>query len=200
APASCRFDGTPAVPAVTVRGGPPGHASAVGRGTRRDQREAVSVMTGLVPRHHPKVHPTPAGAPRRRRERQTTRPAREPSRTGPCLRAGEPAELRMATGPGTNEYRDRPGHASWHSRPRAAGGGAGGGRMWVGGGSSVAVGPGAAPAADDKPGRGGAAFATAAVHPGPRPKTPHRSREGEILSLDSESLMWVRRDRATTDP
>src|SRR5262249_59324820 len=69
--------------------------------------------------------------------------------------------------------------------------GAAGVRMCVGCGSSVAVGPGAAPAADDKPGRGGAALAPAAVHPGPRPKKPPRSREGEKMSLDSRGLIWV---------
>jgi transposase len=39
----------------------PGRGPGVGRGTKRDQRAAVSLRTGLVPRHHPNVHPTPAG-------------------------------------------------------------------------------------------------------------------------------------------
>ena len=97
----------------------------------------------------------------------------------------------MATVPGTYKYLDRPGHCPRHSRP-APRSGAARVRMCVGCGSSVAVGPGAAPAADNKPGRCGTAFVPAAVHPEPRPKKPHRSREGEVLSLDSESLMWVR--------
>jgi len=44
-------------------------------------------------------------------------------------------------------------------------------------------GPGAAPAADNKPGRRRAAFATGAVRPGPGRKTPQRSRAGSGLSL-----------------
>src|SRR5262245_14644395 len=98
----------------------------------------------------------------------------------------------MATEPGTNEYRDRPGHASRHSRlaPRS---GAARVCMSVGCGSSVACGPGAASAADSKPGRRVAAFATAAVTQEPTQKRRHRSREGELLSLDFESLMRVRR-------
>src|SRR5436309_11394449 len=65
APAPCRLDGTPAAPDLfTVRGGrPPGPDPGVGRGTKREQREAVSRSTGLVPKHHPKAHPTPAGSP-----------------------------------------------------------------------------------------------------------------------------------------
>src|SRR5262245_24816690 len=49
--------------------------------------------------------------------RRTTRPARELCLTGRLPRGGEPADLRMATGPGTNEYRDRPGRRPRHSRP-----------------------------------------------------------------------------------
>ena len=44
-----------------------------------------------------------------------------------------------------------------------------------------------------KPGRRVAAFATAAVTQEPTQKRRHRSREGELLSLDFESLMSVRR-------
>jgi hypothetical protein len=98
APASRRFDGTPAAPAFTARGGLPGHAPEVGRGTRRDQREAVSSKTGLVSKHHPKVHPTPTGALRRRRKRLTTRPACEPSLTGPSPGGGEPAAFEWPRG------------------------------------------------------------------------------------------------------
>ena len=126
--------------------------------------EAVSVMTGLVPRHHPRSarprHSAPEGG-----HRPTTRPAREPCLTGPSLRGGEPAALRMATGPGTNAYRDRPGHRPRHSRP-APRGWAAGVRMSVGCGSSVAVGPGAASAADNKPGRSQDHLRHGRCHPG----------------------------------
>src|SRR5262249_41743805 len=54
-------------------------------------------------------------------------------------------------------------------------------------------GPPAASAAASKPGRRRAAFSPAAVTPGPAHKKRHRSREGELLSLDFESLMRVRR-------
>ena len=144
----------------------PGRAAAVGRGTRRDQRGAVSVTTGLVPKHHPKVHPTPAGAPRRRRNRRTTRPAREPSLTGPSSCRGEPADLRMATAPGTDEYRDRPGRCPRHSRPALRSGACRSPHVcWVR--LVRGAGPGAAPVADRKPGRRGTTFITAVVHPGP---------------------------------
>src|SRR5262249_48543271 len=103
----------------------------------------------------------------------------------------------MATEPGTNAYRDRPGHASWHSRPvlrsRAAGV-----RMCVGCGSSWPAGRGPRLLVIAKPGRAGATFATAAVTQEPTRKKRHCSREGEVLSLDFESLMCVmRRSRAT---
>src|SRR5262249_11642251 len=42
APASSRLDGTLAAPAFPVRRGLAGHAAEVGRGTQREQREAVS--------------------------------------------------------------------------------------------------------------------------------------------------------------
>jgi len=191
APASCPFDGTPAVPAYTLSGGPREHAADVGRGTRRDQREAVSVNTGLVPKHHPRS-PRPPPQRARRRKRRTTRPAREPSLTGPCPRGGEPAAFRMATEPGTNAYRDRPGRCPRHSRPALASRAAGV-RMCVGCGSSVALG---------QESRLLLIASRVATEP-PSPRllstrdrgeiTPHRSRQGGLLSLDSESLMWVRR-------
>src|SRR5947209_7989462 len=59
---------------------------------------------GTIPRP-----PDPRRATAPRRDRLTTRPAREPDLTGPSLRGGEPAALWMATGPGTNACRDGPG-------------------------------------------------------------------------------------------
>src|SRR5262245_43445194 len=71
-----------------------GGAPGVGRGTKRDQRDAVSESTGLVPKHHPKVHPTPVEPPpRKRRNRPTTRPRRELRLTGLSLGGDEPAAL-----------------------------------------------------------------------------------------------------------
>src|SRR5262249_60355717 len=64
-----------------------------GRGDKGDQRDAVSVVTGLMPKHHPWVPPPPAAAPRVRRKRPTTRPAREPCLAGRPCRGGEPVEL-----------------------------------------------------------------------------------------------------------
>jgi hypothetical protein len=68
-----------------------------------------------------------------------TRPVREPSLTGPFPGEGKPVDLGMATEPGTNAYRDRPGRSPWHSRPVLRSGAAGV-RMCVGCGSSVACG------------------------------------------------------------
>lgn len=80
-PAARRFDGTPAVPAFTVRGGQPlGHAAAVGRGTN-EISVTLSQVNGLGAEAPSQVHPTPVAAPRRRRKRLTTRPDREPSLT-----------------------------------------------------------------------------------------------------------------------
>src|SRR5262249_37235070 len=53
-------------------------------------------------------------------------------------------------------------------------------------------GPGAASAADSKPGRGGAARPPAAVHPGPTPTKRHRSKEGGLFALGFVGLMGVR--------
>src|SRR5438105_3747304 len=65
APVACRFEGTPAAPdfLLTAVIRTPGRDPVGGRGTTRDQRVAVPGNTGLVPKHHPKVHPTPAGSP-----------------------------------------------------------------------------------------------------------------------------------------
>ena len=107
---------------------------------------------GLAPRRHPKsTRPPPDRGPPRRRNRPTTRPGREPCLTGLSLGGDEPAVFRMATAPGTNEYRDRPGLVPRHSRlaPRS---GAAGVRMRVGCGSSSAWGPGVASALDSQAG------------------------------------------------
>jgi len=45
-----------------------------------------------------------------------------------------------------------------------------------------------------KPGRAGAVLRHGCCHPGADAKQRHRSREGELLSLDFESLMCVRAD------
>ena len=177
APAARRFDGTPAAPGLLPTAVlSPDRGPGVGRRTKRDQREAVSLSTGLVPRHHPSGPPDPrqAAAPKEGEHRPTTRPSREPCLTGPSLRGGEPAASRMATGLGTNEYRDRPGRCPRHSRP-ALRGRAAGVRMTVGCGSSAAFGPGAAPATDSKPGRRGRALTTAAVTPEKRRQEERRS-------------------------
>ena len=192
APAARRFDGTPAAPdLLTNRGGHrPGRGPGVGRGTNRDQREAVSLVAGLVPKHHPKVLPTPTGPrPRRRRKRLTTRPAREPRLTGlspeemsPPLfewprcrgrtsigtgRGSSPAQPPGPAGPGR-----RSPHECWVRLAR--------GRR----------GQESRPLPIAKPGLRGHVLATAAVTPekrrqeGRRPPWPWK-----LFSLDSESLM-----------
>src|SRR5262245_28433263 len=99
----------------------------------------------------------------------------------------------MATGPGANEYRGRPGLVPRHSRLTWRGRAAGA-RMRVGCGSSLALGPGVAPASDSQPGRRGRAVTTAAVTAEKRRQEERRSPwPGELLSLDFESLMRVRR-------
>src|SRR5262245_45277149 len=93
----------------------------------------------------------------------------------------------MATGPGTNEYRGRPGLVPRHSRLTWRGRAAGA-RRRVGCGSSLALGPGVAPAADSKPGRRGRALTTAAVTAEKRRQEERRSPwPWELLSLDFES-------------
>src|SRR5262245_25176533 len=102
----------------------------------------------------------------------------------------------MATEPGTNAYRDRPGCCPQHSRP-APRSGAAGVRMSVGCGSSAALGPGVAPVADSKPGRRGRALPTAAVTSEKRRQEECRSPwPWKLFSLDFESLMRVRRPPA----
>src|SRR5271168_2893320 len=64
--------------------------------------------------------PPPSRGPPRRRNRPTTRPDREPTLTGLSPRGDEPAVLRLATGPGTYEYRDRPGLRSPAQPPCSA--------------------------------------------------------------------------------
>jgi hypothetical protein len=186
-PASSRFDGTPAAPAFIRPLWGAGSRRGGGSGDKRDQRNAVPSMTGLMASHHPKVRPTPAAAPRRRRRRPTTRPAREPCRTGPFPCEGEPAAFRLATEPGTNEYRDRPGRCSWHSRP-ARTSGAARVRMGVGCGSSRAVGPAAASAADNKPGRRRAEFTTTAVTQEPTQKSVTVPGKGNYCLLTLRAL------------
>ena len=105
----------------------------------------------------------------------------------------------MATEPGTNVYRDRPGQRSWHSRP-ALRSGAARVRMCVGCGSSLAGGPGAASAADGQAGSRRRRLHHGRCHPGAAATKRHRSREGELLSLDFESLMWVRVGAAAGGP
>ena len=135
--------------------------------------------------------PHQSAAPSIRRSRLTTRPDREPGLTGHSLRGVSSPHFRMATDPGTNEYRDRPWRSARHSLP-APQGWVAGVRMSVGCGSSTAYGPGVAPASDSHAGSPRDCLSTAATTPRPRSKRPHRSRAGEVLSLDSESLMRVR--------
>ena len=197
APAARRLEGTPAAPAFPERGGTrPGRGAGAGRGTERDRREAVSGSAGLAPRRHPKVLPTPSG-PRPSKEgghRPTTRPGREPCLTGLSLGGDEPADFRLATGPGTNEYRDRPGLCSPAQPPCSAGRGRRSPHeCWV---RLVRGLRGQEPRLPwiSKPGRRPMAFAAAAVTPEKR-----RQRNAappwpwKIFSLDSENLMRVRR-------
>src|SRR6516165_9850441 len=116
APAARRLDGTPAV-SILPEPRCNGNAAEVGRGNGNGLSRSCPQQTGSVPKHSPKCHPTPTAAlPRRRSNRLTTRPDREPGLTGPSRRGGEPDAFRMATDPGTDKYRDRPGHGPRHSR------------------------------------------------------------------------------------
>jgi hypothetical protein len=63
---------------ATAKVGLPG--PGVGRGTKRDQREAVSLSTGLVPRHHPSGPPDPRQAAAQEEEAIARRPAPAVSR------------------------------------------------------------------------------------------------------------------------
>src|SRR5215831_1099431 len=106
----------------------------------------------------------------------------------------------MATEWGTDEYRDRPGPRS----PAQPPGPAGPGRRsphdcWV----RLVLdlrGPESRQSSIAKPGRWCVVLATAAVNPGADAKKRHRSRDGELLSLDFESLMTVRRARSCRGP
>ena len=92
APAARRFDGTPAAPGLLPTAVlSPDRGPGVGRRTKRDQREAVSLSTGLVPKHHPKSSRPPPGRPEGGSHRLTTRPSREPCLTGLSLAGDEPA-------------------------------------------------------------------------------------------------------------
>ena len=103
------------------RDGAGGRGPQVGRGTKRDRREAVSPGAGLAPKRHPHVHPTPTNrGPQRRRHRPTTRPNREPCLTGLSFIGDEAAVFRLATASGTNQYRDRPGLRSLAQPPGSA--------------------------------------------------------------------------------
>ena len=112
---------------------------------------------GAIPKS---TRPPPSRGPQRRSHRPTARPGREPCLTGLSLVGYEPADFRLATASGTNEYRDRPGLVPRHSRP-APRSGAAGVRMSVGCGSSSAWGREPAPALDRQAGS-------------PRSRPPHR--------------------------
>jgi hypothetical protein len=122
-----------------------------GSGDERDQRAAVPSKRAWCRSTLPRSTRPPPERPGAGGKRRTTRPAREPSRTGPSLGGGEPAELRRATEPGPNAYRDRPGRCPWHSR-LALRGGAARVRRRVGCGSSAACRPGVASAPDEEAG------------------------------------------------
>jgi hypothetical protein len=196
APAARRFDGTPAAPDFPIdRGGPtagprPGHGPGVGRGTKRDQRDAVSLSTGLAPKRHPtSSRPPPGRRPRSRRNRLTTRPAREPCLTG--LSPGEIAR-RSSNGHGAgNGCVSGPAGTPLPAQPP---GPAGPGRRsphecWVRlvrglRGQESRLPPIA------KPGRRGCALPTAAVTPEKRRQEERRSPwPWKLFSLDSENLM-----------
>jgi len=133
------------------------------------------------------VHPTPAAAPRRRRQRPTTRPAREPCLTGPFLGEGEPADVRLATESGTNAYRDRSGRCPRHSRP-ALRSGAAGVRRSVGCGSSMALGPGAASVADSQAGSPRGSLRHDCCHPGADAKSVIVPGKGNSCLLTVRAL------------
>lgn len=99
-----------------------------------------------------------------RRNRPTARPAREPGLTGYSVGGVSPSQLRMATDPGTDAYRDRPRHSPRHSGSVLRNGAAGV-RLGVGCGSSCVS---RRLPADRPVGSPRIAFATAAVIPGPR--------------------------------
>src|SRR6516165_7203908 len=112
APAAGRFDGTPAVPAFFLnRGVYQGRAAEVGRGIERDQARSCPKVNGFRAEALSQNPPDPhRSAAENRSNRLTTRPDREPGLTGHSFRGVSPTHYRMATVPGTHEYRDRPGH------------------------------------------------------------------------------------------
>src|SRR5436305_2097700 len=135
-------------------------------GSGDETRSARSRLSeyGLGVETPSQVLPTPAG-PRPAGGSNAGRAAPAVSRANwPLRHGGEPAALGMATGLGTNAYRDRPGLVPRHSR-LALRGRAAGVRLRVGCGPSAAVRLGVAPAADSKAGSPSIALATAAVTP-----------------------------------
>ena len=163
------------------------HAPEVGRGMNGLSAK-LSPENGLgaeAPSQNP-PDPHRSAAPRLRSSCLTTRPGREPGQTGPSLRGGSPPHFRMATDPGTNEYRDRPGHCLRHSRP-ALRGWAAGVRMSVGCGSSSACGPGA-DACSRSPSR------VAAGLPSPPPLSPRgRGQQDLIVPGPGEYCLLTRK-------
>ena len=173
-------------PLPSVRRGTPRRGG--GPGDKRDQREAVSVRTGLMPKHHPRVHPTPAAAPREGGNARRPAPPVSRAKLDPSACGGEPVALRMATEPGTNAYRDRPGRCPRHSRP-ALRSGAAGVRMSVGCGSSRGPGgPGAASAADSQAGSRSARLRHGRCHPGADAQSVTVPGKGNYCLLTSRAL------------
>src|SRR5262249_48306593 len=88
APAARRLDGTPAVSVITE----PrchGNAAAVGRGNGNGLIRSCPKLTGSVPKHPPKILPTPAAAPPKQKEQSSDdppRPAARPNWTPPSRR------------------------------------------------------------------------------------------------------------------
>src|SRR5437667_5240353 len=82
-------------------------ARGVGRGTKRDRRNAVSPSAGLAPRRHPKVLPTPPEPRPRRRSRSPDDPPPPralpnwplPWETSPPLLNGHGAGNERVSGP-----------------------------------------------------------------------------------------------------
>jgi len=197
APAAHRFDGTPAAPASlpaerrwTATRPRPGGGSG---DATRSARGCLSA-DGLGAEAPSQVLPTPAGPPpRTRRDRLTTRPARAPRLTGLSLGGDEPAAFRMATEPGTPEYRDRPGRCPRHSR-LAPWSGAAGVRMSVGCGSSGPLGAGRRACRRSEVGSPDRCPRHRCCDPEKRRQEKRPSPwPWKLFSLDFENLMRVRR-------